>query len=72
MVALIPIQTLFPMVGTPLRAAIFLTDCNALMDIDILSDPSGGVNGNAVRVPEIQPTADVAVYGKVNQMGIAG
>lgn len=54
------------------RAAIFLTDCNALMNIDILSDPSGGVNGNAVRVPEIQPTADVAVYGKVNQMGIAG
>ena len=54
------------------RAAIFLTDGNALMNIDILSDPSGGVNGNAVRVPEIQPTADVAVYGKVNQMGIAG
>lgn len=54
------------------RAAIFLTDGNALMDIDILSDPGRRVNRNAVRVPEIQPTADVAVYGKVNQMGIAG
>ena len=54
------------------RAAIFLTDCNALMDIDILSDPDRRVNGNAVRVSEIQSTADVAVYGKIDQMVIAG
>ena len=54
------------------RAAIFLTDGNALMDIDILSDPGRRVNGNAVRVPEIQPAADVAVYGKVYQIGIVG
>ena len=55
MQAFIPIHTLLPILGTPLRPPISLTDENSFMDIAIIPNYCSGIYSNIVGMAHIDP-----------------